>query len=183
MYQTLLDYFTDANGTAIAAHTPNVGGPWTSSNAGLVIQSNKLTGSDALGVAHAPHGRKTMQMSFTLDFNGMDNGSSVKLIVGDDTTPSNGLELTISGDGSMELLQHVGGVSLMDAYNQHAVTPGIFNVRVVCGPSIMSVFMNGKLYCSLPRELPLSIVLEVIQLSFAVAAGLYPTLDALIVTQ
>ena len=40
------DTFTAANGTAIASHTPDIGGAWTSPEGGFVIQSNQLTEPD-----------------------------------------------------------------------------------------------------------------------------------------
>src|SRR5438128_8139551 len=53
----LADSFTDANGTALAAHAMNVGGGWTVLAGTFTIQSNKARGGTAathnLAVAEA----------------------------------------------------------------------------------------------------------------------------------
>lgn len=65
---TFTDNFTDTNGTAIASHTPDVGGAWTEVVTGHQIQSNQL--KDIPGGAASsfdpgvPDGTLTVTVSF-----------------------------------------------------------------------------------------------------------------------
>ena len=43
------DTFTDTNGVALAAHTPETGGPWTVHTSALTVQSNAATSPDTSG--------------------------------------------------------------------------------------------------------------------------------------
>lgn len=50
------DVFTDANGTDLNAHTPDVGGSWTKNQSTITIQSNRTQGSLFAGAYYSNNG-------------------------------------------------------------------------------------------------------------------------------
>ena len=80
MTTLLRDTFTGADGTAIAAHMPNLGGPWISDTPGFKIQGNRLGTTATSQECHVdlPVG-KTARISATFDVGTLQEGDSFVL--------------------------------------------------------------------------------------------------------
>lgn len=67
----LIDTFTDANGTALAAHTPEVGGPWSTAGGAVTIQGNKVQFTTASPTAFVPGGPGDFDATATVQLGGL----------------------------------------------------------------------------------------------------------------
>lgn len=180
MRTLLLDKFTDTNGTALNAHDPDVGGPWTQVGAGLVIQGNKLTGSDASGECSAPLGSRLLQMDFTFDLNGMDAGSAFTIFAEKDGETNTYQWVQITGDGNIQFdnEKQAGADDYVTLPTR--VTSGDHRVSIVMGPSQSSVYLDGALLVRFKRQPLPSDEMGTLHVKITAAAGTYPLISDLL---
>lgn len=148
------DLFVDPNGTAIAAHTPNEGGPWTSEVVGWAIQSNKLQ-PDQEASCTVPCNFPTARARLTLDRNGANTGAIAAVftpdIVADDSSVEWFLDLSNTG---IQLLQYaVGGDNVVNLYDDTPLPAGVLTMDLIAGLGYVSLSINGKLWARVLREL------------------------------
>lgn len=183
MRTLLKDLFTGANGTAIAAHSPNVGGPWTSPHAGWVLASNKLTFNQASVEAYAPAGSRVVRLACNFDMNGADASSSIRIKIQDIASPDNYLVAIFAGDGSAQW-DCWGQIGSIDLNETDTVTyyTGPHFLEMVVGPSRCQVSVDGLKRFDCPRPFASDLEMGYVSLLGGRAAGTYPTIDNLIVT-
>lgn len=178
----LKDTFTDANGTAIASHTPEVGGPWTSPNPGCVIQSNALTGSDATGSCSAPLKGKTARMLATINLNGCDNGTTLQMYIYNN---AGGQELTFYVDGTGQLLptqdDAAGGEIDTHVYSPF-VGAGDHKLLMQVTASRCIIALDGVVLVNQPRIFSSALDMDIVLIRIDRAAGTYPLVKDMVIT-
>jgi len=180
--RTLLqDKFTGANGTALSAHTPNIGGPWTQVGAGLVIQGNKLTGSDASGECKTPIGSRVCDLTIGMNYNGMLDGS-VTIWIENDGETNDYTWFNVKDDGTILLdAQKHGGYESLGYGYKTALTSGENILRLQVTPSRQIISNNGQVIWSAQRRIDPETTLDTLHVKIEVASGAYPLLDNLLV--
>lgn len=178
----LQDKFVGANGTALADHVPIVGGPWSSPGPGLVIQSNKLTGSDAAAASSAPMLTKTCRARLTFDMNAADGGS-LFIVEMTDTAVDNYAVFQLKADSNFSVDVATPDdpfVSVAGELPPIAAGPHLLDMQI--NASRLRVAIDGILVVECPRTILLANALTLFNLKLNVAAGLYPKFSDLLVT-
>lgn len=181
MRTILQDKFTGANGTALSAHSPDVGGPWTQVGAGLVLLNGKLTANDASAECTCPIGARVIDLSFDLDYNGMNDGS-VTIWVENDGETNDYTWFNVKDDLTILLdAQKHGGFESLGYGYKTARSPGLNSIRVQVTPSRQIISNNGVIIWNTLRRVDPDVLLETLHLKIEVASGTYPLLDNLLV--
>jgi hypothetical protein len=150
----LFDTFQGVNGTALAAHTPNVGGPWVSGTAGWQIQSNHAKQMVDAAESHVEVAGKILLAQLIVNLNGIDTNNSltVKLGSNDDADM---MYAVFFGDQTMVFGFKLGGnlVGEMDADR----APWLLDLSVdhtlelLRGPDLVQARVDGQIFASAPR--------------------------------
>lgn len=182
MRTILQDKFTGPNGTALAAHSPNIGGPWTDGTPGLKIQGNKLTGSGAVGISSAPMITKTARLRATIDLNGMDANSVVRFTLGD-VAATKSASFEIKGDSAIFIETFSPTLPYLSVTGTLVAVPaGEHLLDLHLSPSRMLVMFGGLLLANFPRVVPLVGGIEIVRIEMDVAAGTFPLIENLLAT-
>lgn len=160
----LRDTFQGTGPTAIAAHTPQVGGPWTSDSVGFTVQTNRLDQSADNPAARVSMGRKTARVQVDIELHGMDPANYLNFYLRDDSG-ANELQVDVLGDGSWTIALAAGGNSTI--FNsliagQAAAVPlvGRSVLSMAVGPSICTVLLNSRMLYASPRYIETSVILS-----------------------
>lgn len=153
----LLDNFVGVNGTHLAAHTPDVGGPWVDGTAGWQIQSNHAKQTVDVNESHVEVGRKIEQVSCVANFAGCDPSNSLVLILGNDAgTEQVFLKVSNGPFLTAEVVILVTG----DTYECDVTLPPTFDpavdhaMGIVLGPDSVTFTLDGAIWAKCPRQLP-----------------------------
>lgn len=175
------DTFQGVDGTALAAHSPLVGGPWTDPVPGLQLQSNHLeaTGDSA---SEAPLGKRTATVVMDVDYNGMDN--STLLQVGPQTGDLlNKITVQIYGNGDITL--ETWAVNGLPKFNGPLTTGprnGAHTVVLVVSALWAKVLLDGALLIQVPRIVLPAVIFDSLSLSVASLLGASPKVSRLLVS-
>lgn len=179
--QLLLDTFNGVNGTALAAHTPVVGGPWTDNDAGLQIMNNKLVGSGANDDSTAPIFSKTLSVQFAFNMNLAEDASQIILGFYRDDVFDTGVEFRVKGTGDVGFDIYNGGGHSYNGLVQF-FDPAIDHLAVLLvAAGYASLALDGRLLFRCPRFLLPSTFFTLVDLTMKVAAGASPNISRLLV--
>jgi len=183
MFAIVQDKFTGANGTALAAHTPDIGGPWTDSGVGLQLSGNKVTGTDAQGISTIPINKKTARAFITLDKNGMDAGSIVSVRI---ANAVNGYALTMKIFGNDDFVLDQYGNAGADFVSMSGTVAGMGAVQklmLALTPGEAVVLVNSRvIYRAKKIYDPGDLLVALLRLEINRGAGTFPTFDDLVIT-
>lgn len=135
------DTFTDANGTALESHTPDVdvvGGGWVKVNSSADIQSNQL---NAAGGGTIVYTIDTGQSNYVLTITKVAGGNAASVIFR--YTDENNKWLARRNGGTLELYRRTSGTwTLMDST---ATTPstGSYTLVITCNGTSITVETQG----------------------------------------
>jgi hypothetical protein len=121
----LRDSFTGADATALASHTPEVGGPWTDHNSVLHLTGNALAvAAGGAGSGSAQVNRANVRIVGTLRTSSLANPSSVSLLTRFVDASNFWAVLAYLDAGAFEIYEVVAGV-----FTQRATTPKVFAIN------------------------------------------------------
>lgn len=140
----LLDTFEDADGVALADHSPEIGGPYTDDTPGWEILGNKLVETSASQVATFPFGYRTGWVEFTWDKGAMDPADSFTAGLGNPAL-THGVFPFVQGGQSCDA--HAFAAAQVAECKLHVATiKTLGNVLLArIGPSYSEYFFNGVL--------------------------------------
>lgn len=148
------DNCVGVNGTALAAHTPDLGGPWVDDTPGFKIEGNTIQNTGGNPVSHVEIGaRKTMNLSAILDLNGCDPNNFGEFRLSDDLN-NNALAFTFNGDGSIDCPARSAGGNYWDTGSQgnpFLPLPGPRVIQVSIGPDLLLCKVGGVVVFTAPR--------------------------------
>lgn len=182
MSTLLLDKFVGANGTHLAAHTPDIGGPWVDGTAGWQIDSNQALQTVNANQSHVEVGRKICAASMLVNLNGCDPGNLIEFAIADDAF-ANQIVMVFGGDGGLRCLVNATGISF--PYEADVTTVPPLNIAVdhtlamILGPDVCQFVLDGTTYAICPRFISKSFVATRINL----AAGALNALPGVICKQ
>lgn len=140
----LEDTFTDANGTSLAAHTPETGSAWTIETGTSTINSNKLTNPNTTNAVvvnniGSANGIMTAELEFTAS-----NSTSIMMRRVD---TNNRITVNWSDLGKMLLAETIAGTSTVLAEDTNVPqTTGVkHTVRIEANAGDLKVYLNGTL--------------------------------------
>lgn len=151
------DSFTGINGTHLAAHTPDVGGPWVDDTPGWQIQANKAKATVDNCASHVEIALpKIWQLAAVINFGGQAApAAGVELIIGDDAS-ANYLDCLITDEDVNVSANLVAGTAADgDSFPVVSGLPGITNpfvFQVNFGPDLCTVMIDGVTVARFPRS-------------------------------
>jgi len=156
----LFDQFYGSNGTALAAHTPDVGGPWVDDTPGLQIQGNTLEQSVDSPKSHTEFSGRILTLQVLVDLNVCDDGNFVRMTLGDDAG-TNKVQTTLYGDGTADWFLVAAGSSGTNV-NEYNSPPKIDKTKshvftVAIGPSFVQYLVDGLPWGKFLREILTSV--------------------------
>jgi len=176
------DLFTGVNGTALASHTPNVGGPWDDIDAGWEIQGNKCQADVNEAWSSIDTAGRTADIRFNFDLNGMEDASDLYVEIADDDGEANLVAASIFGTGEIRLFQIGSGVpTSILVFVVPSLATGVHAFRMLIGPGTVSLFVDGVEYFKVPRFIPATMNLSFFYLFISASSGTFPILDDLLV--
>lgn len=173
----LRDNFVGVNGTALAAHAPDEGGPWVDDVVGWVIESNKLTALAGSPKSHAPAPCRNGQFSMTVDLNACP-GQLFLSLQDDAGNIQVGVNLRFA-DHPQGFDQDVPGDP--NHYETHPgyLSAGPHSILVQYTVSRYSLFVDNQLVATAPRLNPRNANLTRFVINTDQAAVPYPIMSAL----
>lgn len=170
--QRLLDTFTGVNGTAIAAHAPNVGGPWTSVAPGFTIQSNKLV-ADPAAQATAPFLRNWGRVDLTFDLGTFGEADVLTFGIGN-AVGDNAIQAEIQ-DQSVILAVYQASELVCTAALRALALNALGNIASLqVGPGFVQLTINGVFIGKIPRVFTNGYVLDAVLLDWLSAGATSP---------
>ena len=138
------DTFTDTNGTSLASHTPELGGPWTAVSGTAAIQSNKWAasvGSTVFTTLDVGKPNFTLDVDFTLS---TSDSFAPYLWVRYADASNNWQIYRPAGGDTWYLDECTAGVTTTRATGTLAITNGnTYGLRVVCSGPNITLLVDG----------------------------------------
>lgn len=180
----LLDNFVGVNGTALAAHSPDVGGPWVSGTAGWVIESNKLTVIANLNPdSHAPLFRRIARASLLFNGHSMNASDHFEISIQDAaSSPTNQVQAQVYGTGQVNLNELDAANNDPFAGYQIANIAGENELDLFVGYDVYQLRVNGLLIAQMPRPILKTQSLLFLSLTGTFSNSPYPLLERLSVS-
>jgi hypothetical protein len=149
-----LDMFVGVNGTHLAAHTPDVGGPWLDDTPGWQIESNHAQQMVDSADSHVESGGKILAMAAVVNVNGIDASNLLNLWLADDAG-ANGVKLSIFNLGNISVNMYLATANAadMDTFDAPLLFDPTQDVMILlaAGPDVMTFRQNGRVLWQLPR--------------------------------
>lgn len=179
-YEPVLeDLFTDADGTALAAHTPNVGGPWTDSIAGWEIQGNKASAANNPSESIVPVGLRNLTAIFGIDLNGATDGSiTIRLQnTGDDTD----FNVKITWEGAGDIRVYDNNQQLMRGLPDVGTFAGTFTLKMAIGNGKFLLYLDNVLLFAYQHSWPPGVIVDELRINAAQASGNKILIDSVLI--
>lgn len=185
MLTSVEDRFTGANGTALAAHTPNIGGPWVDFTPGLQLAGNKLTGTNATALSEIRLPGKTVTVHFDFEPNGMAAPTFFSVEIGNFVAPTNFVHLSILASGIVNVEVSKAGAPTENTTGTvfGYLGTGLNRFKFGINASEVFAFLNGRRIWAAPRALPKTMLVDWLDLRIDRVAGTFPLIDNLVVTR
>lgn len=166
----LLDNFVGANGTALASHSPDTGGPWTDQSAGWQIESNAAQANTDGCASHAPVNQKISTAQVKFNLNGMIAGAAFGCQMIDGTDNGWGFSITGAGVWTARVdTTAYGGVYQQVSHASFA--SGDHLLQVNWGPTLVKFILDGNVVAVMPRAVPTTTPLPTFYMSASFASG------------
>jgi hypothetical protein len=148
------DRFDAVNGTALAAHTPDVGGPWVDDTPGWQIFSDTPTQTADNAESHSEVTSPTMRAAWRYGTNGMAAGNKIGFFVLDNLN-NNAFGVEIFGDGHVVCYVTLASTPIL----QQAIPPAQSGVLLAgsewlelhVAPDRCTITINGQRVYDIPR--------------------------------
>lgn len=144
------DDFHGVNGTALAAHSPPEGGPWTDDTVGWQIESNQAVMNAADPVSHVPIGSRNFQAYFLVDTNSA-GGAVYTRWTFENNAKDTLFSFQLWGDTTFQLVQSVGPENRTFENSVAAAALGQVRIDMFCTTSFLGVLLNNQPLVRLPR--------------------------------
>ncbi len=159
------DTFVGVDGTALAAHTPNVGGPWVDDVPGWKIENNAAEQKVNAALSHFQLSQKTVLFNLVFDMNGADNANFISIYLGDDPGTT-AVILTVTGTGFVEVIVQSPGNAFTDnSFQAGTLDPALpHTLQMRYGPDLLKVNLDGSILEWVRRFLPKTFLFTRVQI-------------------
>lgn len=136
------DTFTDANGTALASHTPNTGANWTVRTGSFTVESNKAQAGSATSEAYIATNYRDALITCDIQCGAASNQHAPGLVVAG-IDASNYWLVYPSGDGNLIVYERIAGVLNSRASTTWSADTSSHTLKVVCLQHTIYVWLDG----------------------------------------
>lgn len=146
----LFDKFNGVDGTALAAHAPDIGGPWVDDTPGLQLNGNQCLQTANASQSHVEMAPRIVHVSAVALMAGVDPANFLSISIANDAG-SDTAEIQVTGDGTLTIHEIIGGV-LQCSFRSNPATSAVISlasplaISLNYGPDLFQALINGYAY-------------------------------------
>lgn len=146
----LYDTFHGVNGTHLAAHTPEVGGPWVDDTPGFQINGNQIIATADNCASHVEMSGSTMSLHVECNLPFVDPANFLTFSFANDVGNET-LEVQIYGNGTLNVVERIAGAAQV-TLNTPSGQSGVIDVShplsvfLSFGPDLCTVRIGSLCY-------------------------------------